>query len=543
MNIRQSSPPFWLALAGVAVLVVALALLAPQAAAETRYDSTPEGVADDPVTVITINSGTDPDNSKSKTCVSATPCTLRRAIVQARGLSVGERPVLIDFDIPATPEEGYDAGLGIWKIHPLKTTDPSVFRRLYGGQVTIDGATQPGGRTDGPKIFIIGPDNGNKDGLIVGENNTGSHDGNVIRGLAFQNFKTHLIINSNDNIVEQNWFGLSDDGTDVFLRDDEPEDGSGSAGVAFSAGVEDNVVQYNVFLGFDGVAAAVRGERNTFARNFVGTIANGSVPDKQTDPDLICTTVDWLGGGGISLEGEEQLVEHNVFAGLRQEIFYASTQPDAIRSAGSEHTIQNNLIGEDISSVEVGVCGRGIYLISSPQDVQVLDNFIVDPGLSGISLNGVLYDANTLRGNAIKQSRSWLQVEGNPKAEDAIQLGPSLPDAFVNFQPAKIAELSGLSVSGTSGDGSPCPDCIIELFLDDVDMVVEAQPLQIIVTADGDGNWTATLPFAPSPPYGLRTTSTTARYNTIANMSAGTTTGLSTLYRPSGKVFLPRILR
>ena len=287
----------------------------------------------------------------------------------------------------------------------------------------------------------------------------------------------------------------------------------------------------------------MRGERNTFARNFVGTIANGSVPDKQTDPDLICTTVDWLGGGGISLEGEEQLVEHNVFAGLRQEIFHASTQPDAIRAAGSEHTIKDNLIGKDFSSAEVGVCGRGIYLISSPQDVQVLRNVIVDPGLSGISLNGALYDANTLRNNAIKQNRSWPQVEGNPKAEDAIQLGPSLPDAFVDFKLAKVMAISGVSVSGTSGYGSSCPDCIIELFLDDIDTVVEALPLQVVVTADGDGNWTATLPFALSPPYGLRTTSTTVRYNTIANMSAGTTTGLSALYRPAGKVFLPRVLR
>jgi len=543
MKSRPSLPPFWPASAAVVVLTLLFCLLAPGITAEAGDARAPSGVADSPVTIITVDSGTDPDTSKSKTCLSAAPCTLRRAIVQARALSGDKRPVLIRFNIPATPEEGYDSTLRIWKIHPRSTSDPSVFRRLEGGQVTIDGSTQPGGRTDGPKIVIVGPGTGNRDGLIVGVNNSGAHDGNVIRGLAFQNFKTHLTINSNDNIVEHNWFGLSDDGADVFLRDDEPEDGSGSAGVALSANVEGNVVQNNVFLGFDGMAVAFRGTRNTFTHNFVGTIADGSVPDKQTEPDLICTTVDWLGGGGISLEGEKQVVEDNIFAGLRQEIFQISTQPSAIRSAGSKHSIRNNKIGVDSADVEVGVCGRGIYLIGDPKDVLVSGNMIVNPGLSGISLNGALYDANTLRSNTIKQSKSWPQIEGNPEAEDAIQLGPSLPDAFLNFQPAEVTTISGVSVSGTSGAGSPCPNCVVELFLDDTDAVVEALQSLAVVTADGDGNWTATLPFALSSTQGLRTTSTSARYNTIARMSAGTTTGLSTLYRPFAKIFLPSILR
>jgi parallel beta-helix repeat protein len=258
---------------------------------------------------------------------------------------------------------------------------------------------------------------------------------------------------------------------------------------------------------------------------------------------LICTTVDWLGGGGISLEGEKQVVEDNIFAGLRQEIFQISTQPSAIRSAGSKHSIRNNKIGVDSADVEVGVCGRGIYLIGDPKDVLVSGNIIVNPGLSGISLNGALYDANTLRSNTIKQSKSWPQIEGNPEAEDAIQLGPSLPDAFLNFQPAEVTTISGVSVSGTSGAGSPCPNCVVELFLDDTDAVVEVLQSLAVVTADGDGNWTATLPFALSSTQGLRTTSTSTRYNTIANMSAGTTTGLSSLYRSSVKVFLPSVLR
>jgi len=67
-----------------------------------------------PVTTITVNSGTDPDTSDSRTCLTYTPCTLRRAIIQARNLPANEKPVLIAFDIPATAGEGYDSTLQVW---------------------------------------------------------------------------------------------------------------------------------------------------------------------------------------------------------------------------------------------------------------------------------------------------------------------------------------------------------------------------------------------------------------------------------------------
>ena len=39
-----------------------------------------------------------------------------------------------------------------------------LFDNRYGtGQSTIDGSTQPGGRSTGPKIFLVGPSTGNKD--------------------------------------------------------------------------------------------------------------------------------------------------------------------------------------------------------------------------------------------------------------------------------------------------------------------------------------------------------------------------------------------
>ena len=494
-------------------------------------------------TTITVNSTDDPDTSKSKTCETDTPCTLRRAIVQAR--LAPDRPVLIQFDIPDS-DPGYDSALKIWKIEVQSTSDPSVFRTLEGGQITIDGSTQPGGRAEGPKIIIVGPSTGSKDGLIVGANAAGGHDGNTIRGLGFQNFKNHVIVNSNDNIIEDNWFGLSDDGTEPYLRNDDPQDGSGSSGVALSAGVTGNTIRNNVFLGFDGVAAALRGDANTFADNYVGTAADGTVPNKQTDPSLICTTVDWLGGGGISMEGNDHVITNNVFAGLRQEIFSLSTQPDAIRLIGTGHRIEDNQIGFDGDGNKVGVCGRGIYFSDGPKEVQATDNAIVDSGMSGISLNGALYNENTLRGNTIEKSEAWPHIQGNPKGEDAIQIGPSLPDAFEAFKPAQVTEIDGTAVSGTSGENSACPNCVVEVFLDDTDAITETLQSLAVVTADASGNWSAALPFELSAGQGLRTTSTSAQYNTIPGMKAGTTTGLSVLYTGVGsdyKIYLPLVIR
>ncbi len=84
---------------------------------------------------------------------------------------------------------------------------------------------------------------------------------------------------------------------------------------------------------------------------------------------------------------------------------------------------------------------------------------------------------------------------------------------------------------------------MIELFLDDTDTVTEALQSLAVITATADGSWSATLPFALAANQGVRTTSTSAQFGTIPNITKGTTTGLSNLYRSAYKVFLPAVLR
>lgn len=489
-------------------------------------------------TTITVNSTADPDTNNSTTC-SVSPCTLRRAVVQAL---TAQKPVLIAFDIP-TSDPGYNATLQIWRIQfsGISSTSQAALRYLN-GDITIDGTTQPNGRTNGPKIILVGPTTGQRDGIKLGE--TAAQNNNVLRGLGFQNFSTHVYVNSDANLIEGNWFGLSNDGQLPYVRNDNPQDGSGSTGVALSDGASDNTIRDNYFLGFDGVAVALRGEDAVLQDNYIGMNADGLAPGKQMAPSLICTPVDWLGGGGISMDGPRHLVQGNIIAGLRQEIFSMSTQPDAITvgSTCDDCVVQENTIGLDAQDQVVGVCGQGID-ISNTERVLLQSNTLVDTKNAAIFINGALSDANTLRGNIIRRSTPWTQPEGAAKADDAILRYSALPDSFEFFNPARVTWIKGVAVSGTAGDGNPCPNCVIELFLDDGDGVTEALQSLGTTTANASGNWSFTLAAPLAQGYGIRTTSTTAQYNTIPGMSAETTVGLSMLYVPGTKVFLPLIIR
>jgi hypothetical protein len=538
---------FWLALMGTAVLIV-LFFSYPAAAETATAETAAVAPQATPVTTITVNSGQDLDTSDGTTCATQ-PCTLRRAVIQARNLPAVEKPVLIAFDIPATAEEGYDSELQIWKIQFIGiSSNANASLRYLNGGIIIDGNTQPGGRPDGPKIILVGPGTGQWDGIKLGENATQSN--NEIHGLGFQLFKTHIYASSHGNVIEGNWFGLSDDGTDIVLRGGGANDGSGNTGISVGSNLTDNVIQHNVFAGIAGVAAALNGNTTTFAHNYIGTIADGTVPDKTTDPNLVCTQWDWLGGSGISVHGNNNVIANNIFAGLRINVSPPTIQADTIRMGGTDHTVNNNKIGLDVDDNEIGVCGRGIYLQSGTRFNQITNNQIIEPGLSAISLNDSptvsTSDANTLRTNIIKRSTPWGQIDGNSEPEGAIQLGPGIHAEFRNFNPAHVTTIDGVTISGTAGNDSPCPNCIVELFLDDNDGIEEALDSLAVVTANAQGNWTVTLSEPLAVGYGVRTTSTTTQPNVIPNMSAGTTTGLSVLYTilpDDYQVYLPLLVR
>jgi hypothetical protein len=507
-------------------------------------------------TVITVTSGTDPNDSKSETCYTGTssdrsPCTLRRAIVESRGLSAGELPVLIRFNIPEDAGEGYDNSLDIWEIQVYNTTDLYAFRRLK-GQVIIDGDTQPGGRAEGPKIFVIGPGTGQKTGFVVGD--IAGDDEIIIRGLGFQNFKTHMYVNTDDNLIEECWFGLSTDGTTLTSGDiSEPEGGSA---IAMTTGSDRNGIRNNRFAGFYGAAVAIRGNTHEFTGNRIGMRADGSVPiPAQFDKHPCSGSSTWAGGSGITIEGDDHHIggpdaaDGNRFSGLYLDVFGLSEQPFAIQFTGATENVlvQNNVIGLDGNDDTIGICGRGLKLSNGPLGTQVISNTFVETGLSALLMNHWTLNGNTLRGNVIRRESAWPGEQGdNTFPEGAIAYGAEVPLALKAFRPAVITEIDGTDVTGVSGssqNGQACAYCTVELFLDDTDTVTEALQSLVVVTADGSGNWSATLPAPLADGQGVRTMSTVPDEWTIDDLDAGTTSGLSVLYANDFRIYLPLVVR
>ncbi len=491
------------------------------------------------VTTTSDVGGSDPNNER---CNTHSPCTLRRAINEARSYSAPGQVFHIGFDIPAG-DPGYDAGNGVWIITVNSANsgfETHAFREfgVY-GKVIIDGTTQPGGRalTVGPRIVLRGD---NKKGAF---NLTGGR--NVIRGLAFQGFANNMVTipATNENLVEQNWFGLNVAGNDIYLRNLAfPEDGSGEAGVyaqmSGSNGTT-NTIQSNVLVGFKGVAISVQGNNNFVLSNTVGTHADGTVPDVRADrkckPNARYNN--WFPGAGIDIYGRGNQVAYNRVVGL----LWSSNDPlntpdDAISVTGWYHQVHDNIIGLTSKGVPFGTCGEGFDIggASGAHFIEVRDNLVVGAqGAAGILVAGgplgYDLDAVTVQGNVILGSKV-----------QAFDFSPNVPAALRLFNPAAVTQIEGVNVTGTNGAGSLCANCVIEVFLDHHDTVTETLESLGTTTADGDGNWNFTLTRTLALTEGLRTASTTVADGQIRNAtgtitySAGTTTRISNIYTQPG---------
>ncbi len=553
-----------------AVLLLLLASLVAVAVADDR--TTPELVevvelefdldTNDPVnrtmpstatsytTVITVTTTSDTSgDSQTTTCYydgsiynSASPCSFRRALVEAMALPPADRPVLIAFNIPLTDTNYAQEVSGAWTIMidadiPALTTEYLLDRD--NGLTTIDGDTQPGGRTDGPKIIFLDADTDD-----ITEYSLEVESGqNTIRNISWRGggmiFLKKVSNKGGYNTVENVWIGLSDDGQELAFRD--PDDKKRLAtGGGVKTTSDGNIIRNNVIVGAFARAIDIDGgDDNVVEGNFIGTRADGTVP--QVSEAIKCVRsltyvpTNWYGGWGIVLSGSENQIISNTIAGLHQMQTENETPPIALDIYGSDHLVQNNIIGRDSDESDVGVCGQGIKVAGS--NTEILDNTVVEsrPGFTNAMNNtptkgsifvndsSPTFDQITIRRNVVITT-----------PEEVIEFGPSIPDALKLFEPAKITQINGTAVEGTNGDGSPCPGCLIDLYLDDRDDNQEALEWLTSATADTNGDFTATLPRSLTGDEGIRTSSTSQDYFVIGDYGAGTTTDLSELYIPSG---------
>lgn len=496
-------------------------------------------------TVITIDSSDDPDNSLSRTCTYSgggtqpAPdgrCTLRRAIIEASARPQSDRPIQIVFDLANDdPNRDRDAQ-GAWTIvldssfPSLKT--PSITNR--NGEVIIDGDTQPGGRSDGPKILIDTKDYS----LLVDSEN------NEIRNLALINGGA-IFLQQDGNLVEHVWLGLSGDGQSIQLRTPAQPQRLATGGINIFA--SDNIVRHNTIAGSFSFAININGgtTNNQILNNQIGTRADGTVPAVpeaiQCLRNFNYDPTNWYGGWGIGLAGTGHLVSDNRIAGLHILQSANDTPPMALEIFGSTHTIEGNIIGVDSAGAQVGVCGQGIKV--SGNGTQIVDNTIIRSrtgfeDTSGMALDGAilasdsspLFGQITVRGNIVIDGPGQIYV-----------FGPQIPMALRQFRPARITAINGTQLTGMNGidkDGnvSACPNCIIDFYLDDLDDTGETLVYLGSTTADANGNFTFNMSQPLGAGEGIRTSSTTTSSGVIGTLGAGTTSRFSGLYLPDVEV-------
>ncbi|MEM7799448.1 MAG: hypothetical protein AAF633_09675 [Chloroflexota bacterium] len=492
-------------------------------------------------TVITIDSSEDLTNSLTHTCTytqgafffPATDgkCTLRRAILEASARPQSDRPILIQFNIPSDDPNADLEEVGTFTLivkdalPPLKTD--TILDRT--GQVTIDGATQPNLRSD-----KIGP------GIIIdmGENSLEIEStDNLITNISFKNGGAIFIKNNADNnTIENIWMGLTDDGLGIAFREPGNERRMAHGGIRISS--NSNKISGSTISG--SFAAAINidgGDENVISNNNIGTLAGGDVPIISEITKCLSSFAydpsNHYGGWGISLSGSENVISQNRIAGLHILKSEFDTSPPAIEIFGADHFIDGNIIGIRADGETVGVCGHGIKLSGSGHRIQ--SNTIAESRVSFEDSDETailaadtspLFGQNTVVGNEI--------IDG---PGSIYEFAAGISDDLRFFDPARITLIEGASLTGTSGFGSPCPNCLIDIYADDLDEIQEATYVGQ-TTADASGNFTYTLPGPLPENFGLRTASTLQSFGVINGFGDGTTTVFSKLYKPLDNVIV-----
>jgi len=261
-------------------------------------------------------------------------------------------------------------------------------------------------------------------------------------------------------------------------------------------------------------------------------------PFNPVDPPLEAS--EWFGGAGISAAGTGLLIQGNTIAGLQNIRSTFDTPPEALTVFGALHTIENNTIGRNTNGTAVGVCGQGIKFstrtdtITPVNNGHMILNNIIDSARNGFentkgailwsdtSAASFLDGGNTVRGNIV--------IDG---PEKYFEIGPNLTTPIKAFEPAEITSISGTSVSGGNnqsdfqGNPSPCPNCIIDFYLDDTDGNEEALQHLGSTTADANGDFNFTLSAPLANGFGIRTTSTSTADEVIPHTWAGQTSEMS----------------
>ncbi|MEM7708588.1 MAG: hypothetical protein AAF358_23735 [Pseudomonadota bacterium] len=468
-------------------------------------------------------------------------CTFRRALREAGARPTSDQPISIVFtglEVNGDGDDGsFDGTLGVWT---LEMSDSASQSRLaiegqsildVSGNVTIDGGPQVNG---GPAIFVD-----TEFPIEIEKQN------NTIRRMGFFGGGS-IQLKESGNIFEDNTWGLSQDGNSIMFADPvgNADNLAGAQGVNVTRDGNNATIRNNVLSGASTRAIEVNSMASgaQILNNFIGTRRDGTVPARP--PAVECQAIgpfnvppdpqDWYGGWGISLAGTGAVIEGNTLAGMQNLRSTNDTPPIAVEIFGASHTVQMNIVGEDSANSPAGTCGQGIKF--SGDSHQIVDNMMVRVRAGFENTDGaLLWTDDTFTDEGGNTVRRNLSIDG---PEKLYEMGPQIGTVIRTFEAAEILTINGLNVTGGAGAGSPCPNCIIDFYLDDTDTNAEALAYLGSATANGSGDFTFTLPSNIGGGQGIRTTSTSQADNVIPGTLAGTTSEPSELFVP----ILPEVI-
>ncbi|MDO8614911.1 MAG: hypothetical protein Q7T33_04125 [Dehalococcoidia bacterium] len=414
------------------------------------------GAAPGPATAGTILTVNTTDAAADGACDAH--CSLADALAAAGG---GDT---VAFDIPPS-DPGYDAGLGVWTIHP-----PSPFTVREG--LTVDGTTQAANQGDtnplGPEVEVDGSSH------EAAYNCFRLRSESVLRGLVVNRCGSYGVWVEGSGIrVAGNYIGTDPTGT---------EDAGAALDGVLVIRAQDNII-----------GGAAPGDRNIISGNRTGVrISDATSEGNQIAGNYIGTDR----AGGAALGNEFYGV--NIHAGAHD------------NEVGPGNVISGNL--------------WGLYFSEGPSDNTVHDNYVgsdasgaaplPNTGL-GVMLSGGAAGNTIGPGNVVAYNARdgvWVEgadVLGNTVTRNSIFANGTVNHLGINNLSGGNLELAAPSIASASPPvGTACAGCTVELFSDGED---EGRVYEGTATADGTGNWTLN-PSVSGP--NLTATATDAAGNT-----------------------------
>lgn len=298
----------------------------------------------------------------------------------ANAISTANNNDTIEFNIPGTP--------------PFIIT-PATDLPDIDVQVTIDGYSQPGAALATPgSPAIIAIEIQAPDSTIAGLHFAPGSSGSLVRGLAINSctFTPAILVDDTNITITGNYIGMDANGTTplpnmagvIANTDDNNIGGASAAQRNVIAGVNQSL-NANPFVRGSGGLISIIGSGNIIQGNYIGTNKTGTATLGVSEVGVYIYT-------GNTNQVINNLISGNIMAGIVLGTTDRFGQP--AEGTLSNNTIENNIIGLDVSGIFEIPNGFGISICSESNNTTINANIISGNRSAGIQVGTYLGNIN-----------------------------------------------------------------------------------------------------------------------------------------------------